>query len=188
MRMILFFLFLGLGGITACSDMPVKTDENYRITDKAHLYLLKKWAFQGRIALSDGKESWSANIIWTHTEGKDEIKLSGFLGQGAAVITVTDQMVIINRGGEKPKQSTQIEEFVQQQLGVFVPVKALRFWVLGLVNPATPYVEKGDGFMQSDWDVHYLQMQNLGEEWLPRKIGVEQGEAKLKLFIDQWTL
>ena len=94
----------------------------------------------------------------------------------------------VNRGDEKPKQSTQVEEFIQKQLGVFVPVRALRFWVLGLINPASPYSEKGDGFRQSNWDVHYLQMQNVGTEWLPRKIGVEQGESKLKLIIDQWTL
>jgi outer membrane lipoprotein LolB len=73
-------------------------------------------------------------------------------------------------------------------LGVFVPVRALRYWVLGLTQPDSPFFEVGDGFVQSNWDVHYLQMQNLGKEWLPRKIGVEHGEAKLKLVVDQWTL
>ena len=184
----LLLLWVGISLLTACSTVPVRTDEHYKASERAHLYLLKRWSFDGRIAVSDGKESWSASIVWAHTEGKDEIKLSGPLGQGAAVITLTDNLVTINRGDEKPKQSTQVEEFIQQQLGMFVPVRALRFWVLGLINPSSPYFEKGDGFKQSNWDVHYLQMQNQGNEWLPRKIGVEQGEAKLKLFIDQWTL
>ena len=184
----LFILMLGIGLLVACSNVPVRTDEHYAVSQRTHLYLLKKWTFDGRISLSDGKESWSASIVWAHTEGKDEIRLSGPLGQGAAVITLTDKLVTVNRGDEKPKQSTQVEEFIQKQLGVFVPVRALRFWVLGLINPASPYSEKGDGFRQSNWDVHYLQMQNVGTEWLPRKIGVEQGESKLKLIIDQWTL
>lgn len=194
MKQLKFFaIVVGFSLLSACSNIPVKTDEHYKVADRTHLYLLKKWAFDGRISLSDGKESWSANIVWGHTEGKDEIKLSGLLGQGAAFITLTDKSVTINRGDEKPKQSTQVEEFIQQQLGVFVPVRALRFWVLGLINPASSYVEKGDGFKQSNWDVHYLQMQNIQlqnqkSEWLPRKIGVEQGDAKLKLVIDQWTL
>lgn len=187
-RVRILVVLMGIGLLSACNNIPVRTDEIYKASERTHLYLLKKWAFDGRISLSDGKESWSASIVWAHTEGKDEIKLSGPLGQGAAVITLTDKLVTINRGDEKPKQSTQVEEFIQQQLGVFVPVRALRFWVLGLINPASPYFEKGDGFRQSNWDVHYLQMQNLGNEWLPRKIGVEQGDAKLKLFIDQWTL
>jgi outer membrane lipoprotein LolB len=186
---VLRFLGLLIGGIwlAACTDVPVKTDEHYSVLERKNLYQLKQWSFDGRISLSDGRESWSANVLWAHTDGKDEIKLSGPLGQGAAVITLTNDLVIINRGDEKPKQSTQIDEFIQQQLGVFVPVKALRYWVLGLTNPNSPYIEKGDGFKQSNWDVHYLQMQNQGNEWLPRKMGIEQGEAKLKLIIDQWT-
>lgn len=187
-RVKFFVVLIGVGLLNACSTVPVRTDEHYKVSERTHLYLLKRWSFDGRISLSDGRESWSASIMWAHTEGKDEIKLSGPLGQGAAVITLTDNLVTINRGDEKPKQSTQVEEFIQQQLGVFVPVRALRFWVLGLINPASPYLEKGDGFRQSNWEVHYLQLQNQGNEWLPRKIGVEQGNAKLKLFIDQWTL
>lgn len=189
MKMMRFLVLLfAISLLWACAEVPVRTDEHYKVSERAHLYLLKRWSFDGRISLTDGRESWSAAILWAHTDAKDEIKLSGPLGQGAAVITLTNDTVTIDRGDDKPKQSTQVDEFIHQQLGVFVPVRALRYWVLGLINPATPYFEKGDGFKQSNWDVHYLQMQNLGNEWLPRKIGVEQGEAKLKLIIDQWTL
>lgn len=182
------FLLIGMSLLPGCTEVPVKSDAYYKASERAHLYKLKQWSFDGRLSLSDGRESWSAAIVWAHTEGKDEIKLSGPLGQGAAVITLTNNSVTIDRGDDKPKQSTQVDEFIRQQLGVFVPVRALRYWVLGLTNPNMQSFEAGDGFKQSDWDVHYLQMQNLGNEWLPRKIGVEQGDAKLKLFIDQWTL
>lgn len=190
-RMRLLVLLIGislLALLAACTELPVRTDEHYSVSERKHLYKLKQWAFDGRLSLSDGRESWSATVVWTHTEGKDEIKLSGPLGQGAAVITLTNDSVIIDRGDDKPKQSKEVDDFIRQQLGVFVPVRALRYWVLGLTNPNMQFFEVGDGFKQSNWDVHYLQMQNLGNEWLPRKIGVEQGDAKLKLFIDQWTL
>jgi outer membrane lipoprotein LolB len=184
---VLCMILLGVG-LTGCSSVPVKTDEKYQALERTHIYLWNKWAFNGRISVSNGKESWSANIVWEHTEGQDEIKLSGFLGQGAAVITLTDTMVTINRGDEKPRQSEHVEAFIQKELGIVVPVRALRFWVLGLINPSETYTENGDGFQQSNWDVHYLQMQNVGSEWLPRKMAVEQGDAKLKLMVDQWIL
>jgi outer membrane lipoprotein LolB len=181
-------LILTISLLMACTEVPTKSDEHYKVSERAYLYQLKQWSFEGRLSLTDGRESWSAAIVWAHTEGKDEIKLSGPLGQGAALITLTNDSVTIDRGDDKPRQSKQVDEFIQQQLGVFVPVRALRYWVLGLTQPERPFFEVGDGFEQEKWNVHYLQMQNLGKDWLPRKIGIEHGEAKLKLFINQWTM
>jgi outer membrane lipoprotein LolB len=182
------FLFLSFALLSGCTELPIKSDVSYKAAEKSHLYKIKQWSFSGRLSLSDGRESWSAAVVWAHTGTKDEIKLSGPLGQGAAVITLIKDSVTIDRGDDKPKQSAQVDEFIQKQLGVFVPVSALRYWVLGLPNPSGLYTEKGDGFKQANWDVHYLQLQNLGTEWMPRKIGVEQGDAKLKLIIDEWTI
>jgi outer membrane lipoprotein LolB len=188
MWMRLLLLIIGINFLIGCSEVPVKSDARYSAAERKHLYKLKKWSFDGRISLSDGRESWSATVIWSHDDGRDEIRLAGPLGQGAAVITLTKNLIIIDRGDDKPKQSTQADDFIQLQLGISVPVRALRYWVLGLTDPSYPFLEAGDGFEQSKWIVHYLQMQKLGEEWLPRKIGAEQGNAKLKLFIDQWVL
>jgi outer membrane lipoprotein LolB len=181
-------LFIGITWLSACTEVPVKSDEHYSVAERKHLYLLRQWSFDGRVSVADGRESWSATIVWAHVDGKDEIKLSGPLGQGAAVITLTNDLVTIDRGDEKLRQSKEVDEFIHEQLGMFVPVRALRYWVLGLTHPDSPFLEVGDGFSQSKWDVHYLQMQNQGKEWLPRKMGIEQGEAKLKLIIDKWTL
>jgi outer membrane lipoprotein LolB len=185
-RSIFFIALLAL--FTSCTNVPVKTEPLYAVEERKHLYNTREWAFEGRVSVTDGRESWSANIVWGHQNGKDEIKLSGPLGQGAAVITLTNNWVSIDRGDDKPKESNQVDEFIQQQLGVFVPMLSLRYWVLGLPHPSDSFIVAGDGFAQSRWYVHYLQMQNLGKEWLPQKIAAEQGEAKLKLFIDKWTL
>lgn len=181
-----FLLPLVLLGLAACSEMPVKSGQPFQVSERAHLYQLKNWSFDGRLSLTDGQESWSAAIEWQHSEKKDEIKLSGPLGQGGVLIILTDELVIIDRGDDKITQSNQVDEFISQQLGVFVPVRALRYWVLGLTQPETAVLELEDGFVQSKWTVHYLQMQQSGKEWLPRKINVEQAQAKLKLVIDQW--
>jgi outer membrane lipoprotein LolB len=174
--------------LVACTDVPIKSGEHFKVLERAHLYKLKHWSFDGRLSLSNGQESWSASIAWNHTEGRDEIKLAGPLGQGATLIVLTNDWVSIDRGDGKIAQSTQVDAFVQQQLGMLVPVRALRYWVLGLTHPDSAFVEREDGFEQSKWAVHYLQMQQLDSGWMPRKIGVEQDEAKLKLIVEQWTL
>ncbi|NOQ36888.1 MAG: outer membrane lipoprotein LolB, partial [Methylococcaceae bacterium] len=152
-------------------------------------YQLKKWSFDGRLALFDGKESWSASIEWTHSDGKDELKLSGPLGQGAVAISLTENSVTIDRGDEQIQQSTDVDAFIEQQLGIFIPVRALRYWVLGLTAPEKEFVELTGGFEQEKWIIQYLQMQQTDKEkWMPRKLKAHQNKTRLKLIIDNWML
>jgi outer membrane lipoprotein LolB len=190
-KRVLLVVAIGINLLSGCAETPPadqQPEPRFNLAQRKHLYALKKWSFDGRLSLADGKESWSATIVWSHTEGRDEIKLSGPLGQGAAVITLTNDLITVDRGDEKSRQSTHVDEFIQLQLGIAVPVRALSYWVVGLTHPGYPSENLGDGFEQLKWRVHYLQLQNTGKDWLPRKIGAEQGNAKLKLLIDKWTL
>ncbi|NOQ37170.1 MAG: outer membrane lipoprotein LolB, partial [Methylococcaceae bacterium] len=63
--------------LAGCAETVVRPIAKYNLSDRAEFYQLKKWSFDGRLALFDGKESWSASIEWTHSDGKDELKLSG---------------------------------------------------------------------------------------------------------------
>ncbi len=182
-----FFVWGVVFSLVACTEVALKSGEHYKVSERVYLYKLKKWSFDGRLSVTDGKESWSASIDWSHTEYKDQIKLSGPLGQGAVMIILTDAGVMIDKGDDKILQSKQVDEFVAQQLGVFVPVRALRFWVLGLPQTSYAVVEKNDGFEQANWHVHYLQMQQMEKDWFPRKVNVENHNIKLKLVIDQWA-
>ena len=89
---------------------------------------------------------------------------------------------------DKVQSSTQPEEFINQQLGMFVPVHSLRYWVIGLPEPTSAFVETATGFKQAGWFIEYKQMQPVDEQSMPRKIMVTNERVKLKLIIDQWVL
>jgi outer membrane lipoprotein LolB len=114
--------------------------------------------------------------------------LSGPLGQGATLIELTDTTVVIDRGDGKVHKSTEPEAFINQQLGAFVPIRSLRYWVIGLADPTQPATKIPNGFKQGDWLVEYKQQQSTENDALPRKITVMNTQVKLKLIIDQWTL
>lgn len=175
--------------LTACTQTLLKPVTKYRLAERDEFYQLQKWSFDGRLALSDGKESWSASIEWAHSKEKDELKLSGPLGQGAVAITLTENLVIIDRGDEQIQQSSDVDAFIEQQLGMFIPVRALRYWVLGLTAPDKAFVELTDGFEQEKWIIQYSQMQQTNKEkWMPRKLKAHQDKTRLKLIIDNWML
>ncbi|MEI6542960.1 MAG: lipoprotein insertase outer membrane protein LolB [Methylococcales bacterium] len=174
--------------MTACSTTQVEEGIKYSKSTREHLYDLGSWSFSGRLALTGKKDAWQANIVWAHDLGSDEIKLSGPLGQGATVIRLSSDEVIIDRGDGKVLSSRQPEDFISQQLGLAVPVRSLRYWVVGLPEPSTTFVLTTDGFVQSGWLIEYKQEQVVNSELLPRKISVTNERVKLKLMIDQWGL
>jgi outer membrane lipoprotein LolB len=188
-----FKLRLLVGGwlilLSACSVVPVEPEMNYSRAAMLHLYGLKRWSFEGRLALTGQNDSWSANISWKHSPEAEKIKLSGPMGQGAVVISLTGNVVTIDRGGDDVQSSMQPEEFINQQLGMFVPVRSLRYWVVGLPEPSRSYKDTNAGFNQAGWLSEYKQMQPVNNDGaMPHKMMVMNNQVKLKLIIDHWDL
>lgn len=174
--------------LTACAETPVKPEPVYSKNANAHLYKLDRWSFDGRLALASKQDSWSATINWQHQPDDEQIKLSGPLGQGAVLIHLTGDQVTVDRGDGQIQSSAEAERFIQQQLGLYVPVKSLRYWVVGLPEQAQTFTETREGFSQAGWLIEYLQSQAVKNETMPRKITVFNDKVKLKLIIDQWML
>ena len=174
--------------LSACSTVPVEPEVHYSKIAREHLYKLEQWSFEGRLALTGKNDNWQANINWGHRPDDEKIKLSGPWGQGATVIQLTGDLVTIDRGDGQVQSSTRPQEFINQQLGMFVPVQSLRYWVIGLPEPTSAFVETATGFRQAGWFVEYKQMQSVDDQSMPRKITVTNEQVKLKLIIDQWVL
>lgn len=175
--------------LSGCTLFPVEPlTVPYSKTATLPLYKLEKWTLEGRLSITGRNDSWTANLDWQHSQNKEQIKLSGPLGQGATLIQLTNGMVTIDRGDGKPQSSNQPEAFINQQLGMFVPVQSLRYWVIGLPEPNTDFVETATGFKQGGWLIDYKEMQNVKANTLPYKLNVTNEQVKLKLIVDQWLL
>lgn len=174
--------------LSACATIQIGSGEPYSRASLLRFYKLAQWSFGGRLALTGQKDSWSANIDWQHNADKERIRLSGPLGQGTTVIQLTDDVVTIDHGNGDVQSSTLPEVFINQQIGMSVPVQSLRYWVVGLPEPVQAFEETGTGFKQSGWLVEYKQMQSVENQSMPRRITVTNDQVKLKLIIDQWVL
>lgn len=183
-----FGLYLVILMVSGCTTEIVAPETLYSKITRESLYNLEQWSFEGRLGLTGIKDSWQANINWQHRSSDEEIRLSGPLGQGATIIKLTGKLVTIDRGNDKIQTSLEPEAFISQQLGMFVPVRSLRYWVIGVPEPGSPYVEAGLGFRQAGWVIEYKQMQRVNAQNMPRRITVTNEKVKLKIMIDQWIL
>jgi outer membrane lipoprotein LolB len=148
---------------------------------------LTHWELEGRLAIANKKNSWSASIFWEHAPGQDKLKLAGPLGQGAVIVQLSGNKVMIDRGDGNVQWSERPDEFVSKELAIFVPVKSLRYWVIGLPEAFVDFQEIGEGFKQNGCLVEFKQMQSVGGQLMPRKIGVSNDQVKLTLVIDRWN-
>lgn len=182
------FVVLMLALLVSCADLPKKQEKIFDLNNQSELYGKEVWSFEGRLAVVAEKDSFSATIKWLHAKDEDTIELSGPFGQGRTIIRFNAYQVYLDDGGEVRQYYGDVDKLVSEQLGVKVPVSALKFWLLGLVKPGDDYVERDKGFIQLEWLIHYPQMQQVGLLDMPRKIRVTKQKTKLKLIIDQWSI
>jgi outer membrane lipoprotein LolB len=175
--------------LTGCSLFTTTPPEvPYSNTVNQDLYHLEPWSLDGRVALTGEGNSWTADLVWAHQRDDERIKLSGPLGQGAMMIHLSGNVVTVAQGDGKVESSDDPEGFINQRLGMFVPVASLRYWVLGLPEPDVDFEETHKGFRQSGWTIAFQSMQSVGQLLLPRKMSVTNDRVKLKLIINQWML
>jgi outer membrane lipoprotein LolB len=177
-----------LVGVAGCSVTPELPMGGYAAMSKQHLRELTHWHLEGRLSIASPDDSWSANVDWQRSADEDRIQLSGPLGQGAVIIRLGADAVSVDRGAGQVQYSDDPDSFVKEQLGVFVPVRALAYWIVGLSDPSRLVHYTLQGFDQQEWQVDYKEWQSVAGKLMPRKITVVNDKLKLKLVCDQWVI
>ncbi|GAB4256042.1 MAG: hypothetical protein Kow0065_04530 [Methylomicrobium sp.] len=97
-----------------------------------------------------------------------------------------EDFVDVDRGDGSVRYHDVSDQFVTEQLGFYVPLRSLRYWVVGVADPGVPYESIGNGFIQDGWMVLFRSMQRTELGMLPYKVDVSNQDVRLRLVIDQW--
>jgi outer membrane lipoprotein LolB len=184
----LFVVAVAVVLLVSCVSVPDKIDESFDLFGREHLYEKNIWSFSGRMSVAGENDAFTADIDWKHQFKEEVIKLSGAFGLGRTRLFLTKNSVEIYLDGKQVRHVGNVDDILSAELGIAVPVSALKYWVLGITDPGADYKEVARGFVQHGWKVTYLQMRANGNYELPRKIRVEQGRVKLKLIIGRWKI
>lgn len=155
------------------------------------------FAFQGRVAVSKGRNGGSGRIDWSQQGSDYRIQLSA---------PVTRQSWTLEgdtaRGGGRldglgdgPRAGDDARQLLLDATGWDIPVNELPDWTRGLVlrGSGESAVERdAEGrprrMQQAGWVVQYLDWYPAqdGSPALPRRIEASRGDAKVRLLVDQW--
>lgn len=158
----------------------------------AMLQQASDWDLSGRTAVAVGTQGWQASLNWRQHGATTEARLAGPLGVGATVLRLTDAGLSVN-GGPASGASDAVAQ-LQQRLGFDLPLVTLRYWLLGVPDPVTPFElvrndqDRAQTLTQDGWTMNYDHYLASDGDWLPGHVVLNRGDVRVRIVIDHWDL
>lgn len=159
-------------------------------------YLLEQaddWEFSGRIGVAAGDDGFNGSLRWAQDGADFEATVSGPLGIGTVRLEGDDQRVRLTDKDGNVTVLENAEDDLYLRYGWTIPVRSLRFWALGIPDPAQPADTEldDDGFLatlrQGGWTVRITRYGEGGGQVMPTRLNAESPATKVKLVIHRWS-
>ena len=186
---------LAILALSACQTVrvPPAPVTAWRVS-RPLLQSLNRFRLTGRVAVAVGGHGFNADVLWVQDGKSTRMTLSGPLGADAAQISDDGGRlgVITSHGRHLGNQAARA--VLQRQLGFEPPLASLRYWILGVPDPALPAhvainrQQRLARLRQAGWSIRYHAYQSVGADWLPRLLTVRRARVRLRMVVDTWRL
>ena len=190
-----FLLLIVTLALTACKTLPPASAPGPTApweVRRAALQSRTTFDLSGRIAVAAAQEGFNAKLRWQQQGKSSQLALDGPLGVGGVRITSNgDSLTVLNSRGEKLDSEAARHE-IEARLGFEPPISSLRYWVLGVPDPARPADEKLDDtqrlatLQQDGWQITYGAYTDVQGEALPSKVTLTRENVRVRLVVDGW--
>ena len=154
------------------------------------LGLRSAWEFQGRLAISQAGNGGNARIHWRQDGDHFDISLSApITSQSWRLLRDGTGVSLLGMDGGT-RRGDDAEALLFEATGWRIPIQAMSRWVRGMraQGPANFSSEPGGLpalINQDGWAVEYRAWVP-GTPPLPQKLFASQGQASVRLIIEQW--
>jgi len=178
--------------VCGCRTLPAPSTTAALSWEERRVQLQGRDHFQisGRVAVAAAQEGFTAQLHWVQAGTQSRLALDGPLGVGGLrVIADGTALSVVNARGER-LDSEAASTDLRTHLGFDAPLASLRFWILGVPNPASPAVEVVDvaqrltSLQQDDWQIEYYVA--VKGEWLPGRMTLRRADVRVRLIVDHW--
>jgi len=181
-------------GLAACRAAPLPGPAPPPwLTRRPELQAREHFELKGRVAVAAGTQGFNARLRWQQDGARAQLALEGPLGAGAVHIDAQgDHLDIVTASGARLASDAARAE-LSARLGFDPPLASLRYWILGVPDPAQPGEETLDPgrqhltrLEQDGWRIDYDSYVSVGGEWLPARLTLERADVRVKLLVDDW--
>lgn len=155
----------------------------------------RDWGFAGRIAVSNGRDGGNGRLDWQQGGAGFSARLSAPVTRQGWELTsdfASGQSRLDGLSGG-PRSGPDARDLVQQATGWDLPVATLGDWVRGVVSGQVDVVARDSAgrplrAVQDGWEVQFGQWYPAEgvRPALPRRIDAVNGQARVRLLVDQW--
>jgi outer membrane lipoprotein LolB len=192
----------GLAGgffLAGCSSVPdTKPDQAGRsLLYEARLNDLSRaeqWAFEGRLAVNDGKDGGSGYLEWTNHGDSTSMNFHGALGRGAWRLETDDDGAVLELADGEVHRAASVSQLVESRLGWEFPVDALAWWVRACAAPGDWDRRELDDngrlstLSQFGWLIEYGNYRDIGGVYMPLKLTARRDAYAVKLAMRNWSV
>jgi len=151
------------------------------------------WDAEGRVAADFSGDSASGSVSWSQSYDLIDFRFRGPFGIGGFHIHGDDERLRIQTSrGEDFLLEDPIED-MRAQLGWALPVRAMRYWIVGIPDPGGParlaFSEDGHlvALEQAGWMVELDEYADVAGFQVPRRINMRGDGIELRFVIDRWA-
>lgn len=187
-------LFALAAALAACtSAMPRRGAATSWSQSRIDLQQRADYQWSGRVAVAAGDEGFSSGIAWNQQSADVHLTLSGPLGVLAQLDYVGGEMRYADRDGHS-FAGAEAQQALTKLLGFDLPFSSLRYWLLGVDDPATPAQTTFDEWQrpailaQRGWTLRYAAWRVERGQWLPERLVLERDRLRVKVLISRWVL
>lgn len=194
------FLILGFLALwlTSCATVtpqqPVAQNQRMSWDSRvATLSRIQSWSLKGLIGIREQQKSAvSATIQWQQQQQSYHIALYGPLGTNSYELTGRPGYVQLAGANGKQTSARSAEELLAKEVGWYLPVSNLYYWIRGIPVPNVPAQKQVDAYNhliqlnQQGWNIQYLSYTSVNHIDIPNRITFSNPRLNVKLVINQW--
>ncbi|HFJ8952374.1 MULTISPECIES: lipoprotein insertase outer membrane protein LolB [Serratia] len=172
------------------------TSPQWRAHEQA-VQQLEQYQTRGSFAyLSDQKKVYARFFWQQYSSDRYRLLLTNPLGSTELDLNVQKNVVQLTDNQGKRYVSDNAEEMIRKLTGMAIPLDNLRQWMLGLPGEANDFKLDDQYRLNSltyqqgkqTWTVDYQDYNNSLQPQLPSRLELKQGDQRIKLKMDNWTL
>ena len=193
----LLFCIALLAGCTTTATRQAAPAASVEVLDSQRGQIVE-WTLAGRIAVSNGREGGSGRIDWQQDSGSYVISLSAPVTRQSWRLSGDATHARLEGIKDGPREGPDAESLLSEATGWEIPVGALSYWIRGIGAAEHEFgpvsVSYGPDNLpvrleQAGWSVEYAEWRPVPDgPVLPTRLVATQGQAKVRLLMDAWTL
>lgn len=150
------------------------------------------YTLEGRVSVKRGATARQAALVWQHNAERDEIELSGPLGQKAARLSRDTGGARLETASRETVVADDWSSLAERVLGVALPLDNLAHWVTATIEAGRDTQRDPVGrplrVWDSNWQIDYLAYESAAPDALPALIELRRDDIDVRLKIDTWQL